>query len=365
MSEQQDTIKPESSAAVTVYKEKTNSSLTFGTSNGFDLAQRQALALSKSDLIPAVFKGKVENILIALEIATRIGASPFAVMQNLYVVQGKPSWYSQFIISAINSSGRLRGMLRFRVTGDGDEKTCVAYGIDADTGETLESPPVSIKTAKAEGWFERNGSKWKTMPDLMLRYRAAAFFGRLYVPDILMGMHSVEEITDEVEVVRENGNSQKPASKAASLSAELKARAQKVSDAEKTDTAKPDDESRKAIAAAGLDDTEMMPDGFSFRYILGEDGNAIVDQQTGETRPLAQKVEAQEKSTQQATQAANGEEKAPYPSDWPERRKTEKPKGYAMTWSAKEATPKFLANLRKEGSKEAAFEIAYREANGI
>jgi hypothetical protein len=40
------------------------------------------------------------------------------------------------------------------------------------------------------------GSKWKTMPELMMRYRAAAFFGRLYAPEITMGMHSVEEVVD-------------------------------------------------------------------------------------------------------------------------------------------------------------------------
>ena len=50
--------------------------------------------------------------------------------------------------------------------------------------------------AKAEGWVDKSGSKWKTMPELMMRYRAAAFFGRLYAPEITMGMHSVEEIVD-------------------------------------------------------------------------------------------------------------------------------------------------------------------------
>ena len=50
--------------------------------------------------------------------------------------------------------------------------------------------------ANAEGWVSKAGSKWKTMPELMMRYRAAAFFGRLYAPEITMGMHSVEEVVD-------------------------------------------------------------------------------------------------------------------------------------------------------------------------
>lgn len=53
-----------------------------------------------------------------------------------------------------------------------------------------------MEMAKAEGWVGKSGSKWKTMPELMIRYRAAAFWGRLYVPEIMMGMHTMEEIED-------------------------------------------------------------------------------------------------------------------------------------------------------------------------
>ena len=50
--------------------------------------------------------------------------------------------------------------------------------------------------AKAEGWLTKTGSKWQTMPELMLKYRAAAFFGRLYAPEVLMGMQTAEEVID-------------------------------------------------------------------------------------------------------------------------------------------------------------------------
>lgn len=49
---------------------------------------------------------------------------------------------------------------------------------------------------KAEGWLSKTGSKWKTMPQLMFRYRAAAFFARIYAPDITLGMQTAEEIYD-------------------------------------------------------------------------------------------------------------------------------------------------------------------------
>ncbi|MCK5132373.1 MAG: hypothetical protein KAR40_09520 [Candidatus Sabulitectum sp.] len=167
----------------------------FGTKESFELLQRQAGILASSNLTPKEFKGNVADCSIALEMANRLGASPMAVMQNMYIVHGKPSWSSQFIIAAVNSTKKF-SPLRFKITGEGKAKTCIAWAIEKETGERLESPPVSIDMAEKEGWSTKNGSKWKTMPELMLRYRSATFFGRLYAPEILMGMQASEEVSD-------------------------------------------------------------------------------------------------------------------------------------------------------------------------
>jgi hypothetical protein len=161
----------------------------------FEHAQRVAKMLCTSALIPKEFQGNIQNTMIALEMANRIGASPLAVMQNLYIVHGKPSWSSTFIIAAINSSQRFEP-LRFDVTGEGESLRCVAWTTEKGKDQRIEGPPVTMKMAKAEGWVDKNGSKWKTMPELMIRYRAAAFFGRLYTPEIMMGMQTKEEILD-------------------------------------------------------------------------------------------------------------------------------------------------------------------------
>lgn len=167
----------------------------FNTAAGFELIQRQAKVLASSALVPKEFQGNIANCIIGLEIAHRIGASPLAVLQNLYIVHGKPGWSSQFIIGAINSTGKF-SPLRFEMSGEGLKRTCVAWATDLATGDRLDSPLVSMDMAKAEGWIDKAGSKWKTMPELMLRYRAATFFGRLYAPEILMGMQTVEEVVD-------------------------------------------------------------------------------------------------------------------------------------------------------------------------
>lgn len=47
--------------------------------------------------------------------------------------------------------------------------------------------------AKAEGWISKNGSKWRTMPQVMLRYRAASFFSRMNCPELSNGLYTTEE----------------------------------------------------------------------------------------------------------------------------------------------------------------------------
>lgn len=170
----------------------------------FEVAQRMIRPLSESDLVPATFQKRPANCLIALETAQRIGASPMMVMQNLYIVHGKPAWSSTFLIACINASRKFTP-LRYRMTGEKgtDGYGCIAWAIDRD-GEKLESPEVTIGMAKAEGWYGKTGSKWKTMPELMLRYRAATFFARTYVPELTMGIQTQDEIIDITPVSAES-----------------------------------------------------------------------------------------------------------------------------------------------------------------
>lgn len=166
----------------------------FASEHSFELAQRMAKAFASSGLVPKEYQGNTANSLIALELAHRIGASPIMVAQNLNVIHGRPSWSSTFVIAAINTCGKF-APLKFKLEGAGDQRSCTAWTHDK-SGEVLEGPAVTIAMAKAEGWYDRNGSKWKTMPELMLRYRASAFFGRLYAPEILLGMRTTEEEQD-------------------------------------------------------------------------------------------------------------------------------------------------------------------------
>lgn len=159
-------------------------------------AWKSAQFLSKTDFVPQQFK-KPENCLIALDIANRTGMSPLAVMQNLYVVQGKPSWSGQMCIALINGCGRFTP-LEFIEDGDVADGTygCVAVAERKDNHKLYYSDKVTLQMAKDEGWLNKNGSKWKTMPVQMARYRAGAFFARAHCPELLIGLPLADELAD-------------------------------------------------------------------------------------------------------------------------------------------------------------------------
>lgn len=163
----------------------------------WELRQREASAISKSTLLPRDFANNIPNVLIAMEIAERIGASVFLVAQNLDVIYGRPSWRSSFLIATVNVSKRF-SPLRFRFSGaEGtDAWGCRAVAKEIADGEECVGARISIGLAKADGWYERKGSKWTTLPEQMLMYRAAAFWTRVYCPELALGLHTTEELAD-------------------------------------------------------------------------------------------------------------------------------------------------------------------------
>ena len=194
----------------------------FANASNFAAAQRMANALSQSSLVPAAYQNNLPNVLIALELASRIGASALMVMQSLDIVHGRPSWRASFLIATVNMSGRFTP-LRFRWEGSpgSDAWGCRAVAKDRENGEECLGSLITIGLAKAEGWYQRNGSKWRTMPEQLIMYRAAAFWTRVYAPELSLGMQTAEEVIDAVGVPAEEGARPSMAS-AADLEARLK-----------------------------------------------------------------------------------------------------------------------------------------------
>ncbi|MCK6442316.1 hypothetical protein [Elstera cyanobacteriorum] len=222
-------------------RQKTDVEVGFFSSASFELMQRVAKVFASSNIVPTQYRSEytkgtgrsaqiiqnpnaLANCIIAIGIAQRMRADILMVMQNLYIVEGRPSWSSVWIISAINLCGRF-SPLKFEMRHLGekeisyeetyweddkkqrrvkktiiDDYECVAWATEKQTGDRLESIKVSVGMAVKEGWYQKTGSKWQTMPELMLRYRCASFFGKVYAPELLMGLSSAEEVADTIEI---------------------------------------------------------------------------------------------------------------------------------------------------------------------
>lgn len=230
----------------------------FGSLAAFELLTRQANLLASTTLVPPQYRKVIQkldykgdpkgpaienanglaNCVVAMNMAQRMGADPLMVMQNLVVVEGRPSWSSQWVIAQINNCGNFSS-LRFDMKDLGEKtvtreyfewdnvsnnrlkktedvpirnKQCIAWALPhgfvmppnirtleqaiAANLPVIEGPPVSIEMAVLEGWYTKNGSKWRTMPELMMQYRAGTFFGRLHAPELLMGFPTDDEARD-------------------------------------------------------------------------------------------------------------------------------------------------------------------------
>ena len=183
----------------------TSAKSVYSSIQSFESAQRIAASLADSALVPNTYRGQqgLPNCIVAIEIANRMGMSPFQVMQNLNVIHGRPSWSSQFIIGLIQGCGRFESFTYSEKTD-----SCQCFAILKTTGEQVSGPKITLDMAKREGWTKN--SKWSTMPQTMLRYRAASAFGRFHIPDLILGIQSVEEnevIEAEITVAPEPAES--------------------------------------------------------------------------------------------------------------------------------------------------------------
>ena len=167
----------------------------FNSSDSFKLAFQMAKALSQSTIVPPTFQKSEANCMVAISQAQKLGVDPFVVMNNMYMIQGKITWKSEFIIAMINASKKFDTELQFEEEDkDGKPYACTAFTFK--DGRRINGIKVTMDMANAEGWTKKNGTKWATLPQLMLRYRAAVFFARFNAPELTSGLYTVEEGED-------------------------------------------------------------------------------------------------------------------------------------------------------------------------
>lgn len=172
----------------------------------FETTQRMAKLLSASNIAPQNYRGNIADCVIAIDIANRMGLSPLVVMQNSQIVQGNFSWKGTACKAMIDGCGKYT-KTRYVEVGERGKDSWGFYleAIDK-SGEIIKGIPVTMEMAKKEKWYDKSGSKWQTMPELMLKYRASAFFMRTECASLAMGFLTSEENEDIAKINEKKNN---------------------------------------------------------------------------------------------------------------------------------------------------------------
>lgn len=167
----------------------------------FDQIQRAAKLFAASSFVPDAFKGRIDNCVIALDMAIKMRMHPMMLMQTMYIVHGKPGFEGKFVSALINNSGRYNDPLEYEWRSERGKPDwgCRAFAVRKTTGKTVYGPWVDWAMVVGEGWNKPKGtqkSKWESMPEIMFHYRAASFFGKINDADLLMNIQTIEELQD-------------------------------------------------------------------------------------------------------------------------------------------------------------------------
>jgi hypothetical protein len=179
--------------AITIHEPETAAAgmSLYASRDSYRMALDAAAKLAASKIVPETFKNDAGACLIAIDTASRMNIPLLMVLQHLYIVKGKPSWSGSFVIARLNSCGRF-APLDFEMEGEGASLSCYVTTTRLSDGKRLTGTKITMAMVRTEGW----GAKWQSMPEQMMCYRAAAFFGRVHAPDVILGMHTVEEVED-------------------------------------------------------------------------------------------------------------------------------------------------------------------------
>lgn len=156
----------------------------------FQQLKAVAIILSKSNLVPEHLQGKVENCMLIVQQAVTWGHPVLAVAQASSVVRGRLCYEGKLISAVINQSGLIEGRLQYEFSGKGDDLTCsVSATIKGESSPSVLSTRLgSVKTEK--------NHLWKSDPGLQLSYRAVRNWCRLFLPEVITGIYSPEEIIE-------------------------------------------------------------------------------------------------------------------------------------------------------------------------
>lgn len=233
--------------------------------------------LASSSMVPKQYQGKPADILVAVQWGYEIGLAPMQALQNISVINGKPSVYGDAAMALVQASPLCEGIDE-HIDGEGTPNP-VAVCVARRKGRMPVVAKFSVEDAKRAGLWGKQGP-WQAYPKRMLQMRARGFALRDAFPDVLKGLITAEEAqdypTDEPRKVRDVT----PAKPANPLDAIASPRIEQTSDPiiieqQLADTVDPE-EVRQQVEAAGIEVVqieEVTEEELEREAIIAESGN--------------------------------------------------------------------------------------------
>ena len=183
----------------------------------FEHGQRVAKALITSQMVPERFRN-VGDVLICLNLSRRMEQvtgnyiDPLMMMQNIYIIKGKPAFETRLAIGFFNALGqweKINWQVKWQPTDKwvtldadtaGNYQSARAFAKNLKDNKAYYGEEVSVEMAKKAGWWGKQGSLWPVFTGMMLRYRSAMFFIRQFEPGVLLGLYTREEVLDMAEI---------------------------------------------------------------------------------------------------------------------------------------------------------------------
>lgn len=158
---------------------------------------------AQSQLVPTQYRGKPADLMVALEMARNAGEDPITYLQNTFLIGGNPGHKASYLVAKCRKAGVFTGPIRYEVIGEPGEDSfgVIAKANLAEGGEEVASPAVTMEMAKADGWTKNQ--KYQSMPEVMLRWRAAVMLIRFYAPEVMLNVSAVEELETTTEGMRD------------------------------------------------------------------------------------------------------------------------------------------------------------------
>jgi hypothetical protein len=156
----------------------------------FEIAKRIAQSLSQSNLVPDAYRGRANDCFVAINMGAEVGLEPFAAIQSIAVIDGKPCLYGDGLIGVVRGHP-LCEWIKETLSEDGLTAQCEAK---RKGDPNVISAEYSMSDAMLAGLDSRKN--WKKHPKRMLQMRARAYCLRDAFPDVLKGLSVVEEMVD-------------------------------------------------------------------------------------------------------------------------------------------------------------------------